>query len=307
MREDAGRPPIIATVRALFKGFKKDDVPGLAAEIAYHAIFAIPALILVVVLIAALVEQATSVDVVERLRTAVNDSAPQDTRDILNSLIDNAIANVSGGLASLGLVAAAAIAIWSGSNAVATMMKAFNRAYGIEEDRGYVRKKAVAIGLTLLLGGLINLAFVLLVFGQTIGTWLAEQLGFGSAFETFFAIARWPLGALLIMIVLAVLYYLGPNIEHSFRWISPGSVLATVLWVIATIGFTIYMRVSDPGSAYGSLGSLLVFLLFLYLTGIVLLVGAEFNAILERRYDPEARADIAQRRQEVEATETVET
>jgi membrane protein len=297
----------VATARALFKEFKKDDVPGLAAEVAYHAIFAIPALILVVVLIAALVEQATTVDVVERLRTAVNDSAPQDTHDILNSLIDNAIANVSGGLASLGLIAAAAIAIWSGSNAVATMMKAFNRAYGIEEDRGFVRKKAVAIGLTLLLGGLINLAFLLLVFGQSIGTWLAERLGFGSAFETFFAIARWPLGVLLIMIVLAVLYYLGPNIEHSFRWISPGSILATVIWVLATIAFSIYMQVSDPGSAYGSLGSLLVFLLFLYITGIVLLVGAEFNAILERRYDPEARADIAQKQQEGEALEAFET
>jgi len=95
-----------------------------------------------------------------------------------------------------------------------------------------------------------------------------------------------------------VLYYLGPNIEHSFRWISPGSVLATILWALATVAFSVYMQVSDPGSAYGSLGSLIVFLLFLYITGVVLLIGTELNALLERRYDPEAREDLARKDKE---------
>jgi membrane protein len=93
--------------------------------------------------------------------------------------------------------------------------------------------------------------------------------------------------------VLAILYYAGPNIEQSFRWVSPGSVLATILWLVATAGFGLYLNVSNPGSAYGAVGSVLVLLFFLYVTGIIFLLGAELNAVLGKRYDPETVQDLA--------------
>src|SRR5690606_33626413 len=291
-RPSEEKTPLMTVLKRFGKEFADDDIPGLAAEVAYHAVFAIPAIMILLVLIGAIFEQTTDVAVADRLRELVDERAPADTKQILSDLIDNAIAQTSGGLASIGALSAAVIALWSGSNATATLMKAFNRAYDIDEDRPFIKKKAVAIGLTALLGLMINLAFVLFVFGGKIGQWVADRFGLGNAFELAVNIGRWPLGVLFLMLMLAVLYYLGPNVEQSFRWISPGSVAATVLWIGLVLGFSIYLQFSNPGSAYGTLSSILVFLFFLYLTAIVLLIGAELNAVMEKRYDPATVKDI---------------
>jgi membrane protein len=145
----------------------------------------------------------------------------------------------------------------------------------------------------LLLALFINLAFILLVFGRRIGQWIADQVGLGSAFNVFWNILRWPLAIAAIMVILAVLYYAGPDIEQSFRWISPGSVVATILWLIATAVVGIYVSFFKPGSAYGVVGSVLVLLFFLYVTGIIFVLGAELNALLGKRYDPETVRDLA--------------
>lgn len=287
------RPPVTAIGKKVGKEFLDDDVPGLAAEIAYHLLFSIPAIVMLLIFLAALINDVSGVDVVSRLKEMVEDYAPADTQEILISLIDNAIAQMSGGLASFGVLITAALAIWSGSNGVAAIMKAFNRAYDQDEDRPFVKKKLTAIGLTLLLGLFVNLAFVLLVFGTRIAEWIADNAGLGRAFELAVAIGRWPVGFLLIAIMLAVLYYLGPNVEQSFRWLSPGSIVATALWIALIFGFSLYLRFADPGGAYGSLSSILVFIFFLYVSAIVLLIGAEVNAALERRFDPVTLEDIA--------------
>jgi membrane protein len=108
-----------------------------------------------------------------------------------------------------------------------------------------------------------------------------------------------------IMFVLAVLYYLGPNVEQSFQWISPGSVVATLLWVAIVFGFNIYLNFADPGSAYGAVGSVVVLLFFLYLSGIAFVIGAEVNAVLGRRYDPETVEDLATHPDKIEDDEDI--
>jgi membrane protein len=281
--------------KELIEDFKKDRVTTLAAAFAYHTVFAIPALLILTLSLAALLESVTSVRVTENLREMIQDRAPADTKELLNSIVDNAIAQVSGGGASLGVLLTALLALWSGSNAVNALVESFNLAYGVEEGRPFVRKKLLVLGLTLLLALMINLSFVLLVYGERIGSWIADKAGLGSAFDVTWNIARWPLAIVAISFILAVLYYAGPNIEQSFRWISPGSVLATVLWLVATAGFGLYLRFSNPGSAYGVLGSVLVLLFYLYVTGIIFLIGAELNALLGRRYDPETVEDLATR------------
>ncbi len=294
MTPEQQQPPSkVAIGKQLGKEFSEDDVTGLAAEVAYHLIFAIPPIIVLLVLIAALLENFTSIEVVNQLTELVDERAPADTQDILNNLITDAVDQISGGFAIVGIVTTLGIALWSGSNGLAVMMKAFNRAYDADEDRPYVKKRLTAIGLTVLMGVLVNLAIVLLVFGQRIGSWIAEQAGLGSAFELTVAIARWPLGLLFLIGMLAVLYYLAPNVEQSFRWISPGSILAVLLWVAAIFGFSTYLRFGSPGSAYGVMGSLLVFLFFLYISAIILLVGAELNAIVDRQYGSASQADLA--------------
>jgi len=295
--------PITELGKRTAKEFMDDEVPELAAGVAYHAIFAIPPMIIFIVTLAALVDQITSVGVADRLRDLVAERAPADTQELLTGLVDSAIADVSGGVASIGIAISALLALWSGSNGVSTIIRAFNRAYDVNEDRPFVKKKLVSIGLTVLMGVLIILAFTLFVFGGQIGTWVAEQVGLGSAFEVTWNILRWPLAILFIMFMLAVLYYLGPNIEQSFHWISPGSVVATLLWIAIVFGFKFYVSVADPGSAYGAVGGIVVLLFFLYLSSIAFLVGAEVNAVLQRRYDEETIRDLAENPEKAENTD----
>jgi len=286
--------PIKELGKRTFKEFKDDEVTEMAAGVAYHAIFAIPPMIVFLVTLAALVSQVTSVDIAGRLLDVINRSAPGDTRELLTGLVESAIQNVSGGAASFGVITAAAVALWSGSNGISTIIRAFNRAYDVEEDRSFIKKKLISIGLTVLVGVLVILAFTLFIFGQQIGNWGAEQLGLGSAFEFVWNILRWPLAGAFIVFLLAVLYYLGPNVEQSFHWISPGSIVATVLWIAIVLGLKVYLAFSNPGSAYGALGGVVVLLFFLYLTAIAFLVGAEVNAVLQRRYDEKTVEDLAQ-------------
>ena len=151
----------------------------------------------------------------------------------------------------------------------------------------------LAFLLSLLLALFVNVAFVLLVFGRRIGEWIADMAGLGTAFDVTWNMLRWPISIAAIAVILAVLYYAGPDVEQSFRWISPGSIFATVLWLIATALVGIYLTFSNPGSAYGVVGSVLVLLFFLYVTGLVFLLGAELNALLGKRYDPETVRDLA--------------
>lgn len=265
--------------------FRADDLLGLAAEVAYHLIFAIPPLLILTMTGAAALNRFTSVPVEEELRTLVNERAPASLQEVFDTVITNAVSQASGGVLSVGLLTTTVVALWSGSNGIAAIMKAYNRAYDVEEDRPYVRKRVVAVGLTVLLVVLMNAAVALLVFGETIGTWVANGLGMGSQFRTLWEAGRWPVAIALFMFLLAVLYYLAPAIEQSFRWISPGSVSATILWIAALFGFRYYLSLVSPGSTYGAFSSLIVVLFFLYITSVVLLIGAELNAILQKRYD----------------------
>jgi len=261
--------------------YKLDKVTSLAAAFAYHTVFAIPALIILTMTIAALVDNLTSIQISARLRDLIDQRAPAELHDLLRSILDNAVAKTGGGQASIGLAVTAAIALWSGSNAISALIEAFNRAYGVDESRKTVRLKALILGLTLLLALFINLAFVLLVFGQKIGSWIADKVGLGSAFNVAWNLLRWPAAIAAIGLILAILYYAGPNVAQRYRWISPGTVLATILWLIATAGFSLFLSFSNPGSAYGALGSVLVLLFFLYVTGIIFILGAELNALVE--------------------------
>jgi membrane protein len=301
--QELRRLPKRKVAKETLNDIKGDDVPGLAAEIAYHFIFAIPPMIIFLVMLAAVMNRFTGVPVAERLRDVIDQSAPGDTKALLNSLVDNAVAQVSGGLASFGVLLAALVALWSGSNGVAALIKAFNRAYDVDETRSWFKKKGIAVGLTALLGLLINAAFVLFVFGGQIGDWVARKVGLSSAFTMAWDLGRWPLGLLFVVVLLALLYYLGPNVEQTFRWISPGSLVATVLWVLIALGFKLYLTVSNPGSAYGALGSVVVLLYFLFLTGIAFVIGAEVNALIGRRYDPETVKDLAENPQKAETAQ----
>lgn len=282
LRNDLSRMPAKELGQRIFRKVGKDDVPTLSAAFAYHWLFSLPPLLILIVLIAALLNTLTSVPIVENLRDLIANHAPADSRLMLRKLVDNAVAQVDGGLASLGAILTVVLALWSASNAVGILITGFNRAYDVGEERPFVRKKAVTLGLTLLLVLFVNLAFALLVFGHQIGSWLAGWIGLGTAFDLAWDIMRWPAAILGIMLMLAVLYWAGPNVRQPFRWVTVGSLVATLLWLIIVAGFGIYINISNPGSAYGVVGSVIVLLFFLNITGLVFFLGAEINAVLFR-------------------------
>jgi membrane protein len=291
------RLPQLAKV--LFTKVQEDDLTGLGAEIAYSAVFAIPAFLLFLVTLAAVVNQFTGVPLTETLLALIDQHAPIETRPLLTELVQGVIGRVNGLAVSIGAFVTIILALWSGAGGMTAIIKAFNRAYDVKETRPFVRQKLTAIGLTVLSAALVVAAFVLFVFGGSIGAWVANLFGLGSVFTLVWNLLRWPLAIIFIAFMLAVVYYLGPNIQQSFRWISPGSVVATILWLAAVLLFKFYLVISNPGSAYGAAGSVLVLLFFLYVSGIIVVLGAELNAVLEKHVDPKTVTDLAQHPQKV--------
>ncbi len=290
-------------VGTLFKKIQEDDITGLGAEIAYNAIFAIPAFLLFLVTLAAVVNQFTGVPINDSLLAIINQRAPADLRPLLNELVQGVIGRVSGLAVSIGAITTIVLALWSGASGMDTIIKAFNRAYDVKETRPFIRQKLTSIGLTILSAVLVVAAFVLFVFGGNIGSWVANLFGLSSAFTLIWNLLRWPLAIIFIAFLLAVVYYLGPNIQQSFRWISPGSVVATILWIAIVLGFKFYLLISDPGSAYGAAGSVLVLLVFLYLSGMIVVLGAEINAVLAAHVDRKTITDRARHPEKVESPE----
>lgn len=297
--------PVRRLARTTIARARHNDLPGAAAEVAYHALFAIPAVIVVLTALAALINRFTSVPVVEALRDVIYQSAPSEVRVTLLTFVENGVNQVDSGIASFSVLSALPIALWAGSNGVRALMKAFNRAYTVEETRSFARQRGIALGLTLLLSTIVTGAFVLWIFGGQLGQWVAGQAGQGPAFTLAWDLLRWPLAVILVMFLLTVLYYLGPNVEQSFWWLSPGSVIAAGLWFLVLFGFKLYLYLFSPGGAYGSFSSVIFLLALLFLTAAVFILGVEINAVCARRFDPTTIRDLARNPDKVDRLEHV--
>lgn len=277
------RRGLITLLRSIFKDIGDNDLPGLAQQVAYNLLFSLPALVLLIIMVAAAAEQFFDVPVSEELRELIDEYAPETAQDLLHELVDGAIAQVSGSSAGVGIAIGALIALYAASNATGVLLKGFDRVYNVTDKRNFAIGKLVAFGITFALGVVLNLAIVLFAFGEQIGSWLADALG-SQTFESVWGWSRQPLAALFLVLVLTLLYWLGPNLRLPLRRALPGAFAATVLFGILTVGFSIYLRFANPGSAYGALGSMLIFLLFLYFSGLIMLVGAQINSTLQQFY-----------------------
>lgn len=272
--------------KELARQFQHDQVTGLAQRVAYNLIFAIPPLLVLIVALAGLLNNVFSVPVVERLRSAITTHAPGSVQQVLTQLVDHAVSQAGTGAISFGLAISVLLALYGAGGGIGALIVAFNRTYEIEESRSVVRRYALQLGLTLLVGLGMVLAFVALVFGRRIGDWIAGLVGLGNLFSTLWNIFLWPAAIILVVLLLALLYYSAPYVRQSFRWVWPGALAAAVLWLAAIFGFRLYLAVGSPGSAYGALGSVIVFLFFLYITSMIFIVGVEVNAVLQEHYDP---------------------
>lgn len=283
--------PIWAIVKQTVKEFREDDLPGLAAQVAYHLLFSVVPLLIFVTALSATISQAVGIDdavndildwLFERLPPATVNAVAEPLRDVLST--------EAGSFLSLGAV----LALVSARNAMGSLMKALNVAFDVKETRPWWKQQLIAVGLTVALGLGIIASSAFFLLGAQIGAALTGPLGLGGAWGTVWNLARWPLIFVLLASALAFLYWAGPNVAAGFKWLSPGSVLAVVLWGLVTLGLNTYFRYfGGYAAAYGVLGGVLAFVFWLYVMSMVILFGGELNAVVARRYDPATQADVA--------------
>jgi membrane protein len=213
----------------------------------------------------------------EVLRT-LRPFAPAEVLAFLEAQLRRLSEADSGGILTIGVLGA----IWSSSAAAVAIIGSLNRAYDIEEGRPWWRVRLTAIGLTLALAFLILVSFSLIIAGPTVAEYLASSLGFGPVFEWAWKILQWPLIFFLASTALGLVYYFAPDAEQDWVWITPGALVGTVLWVLVSLGFKFYVAsFGSYNATYGAMGAVIVLLLWFYLSGLAILLGAELNAEIE--------------------------
>lgn len=274
--------------KAALKEYGKDDIAGLAAEMAYWVIFSLFPFLIFLASLAGIIERFTSYDLLTKVTNSLYGVLAPSTRETLQGALDQVL-SPTGGALSFGALISAVLALNSASSATETTMKAFNRAYGVEETRNFLIKKATALGLTLVMVLLIMTGTVLLAVGGS----LINMLHLGS-FAAYALGAVRIIGALAaISLALGILYWLAPNIKQQFQWLTPGSLIATLALALFVGGFTLYVRFAAGSfnKTYGTLAGLVLFLFFLRLASTIILLGAEFNSEAALRYDSKAIRD----------------
>jgi membrane protein len=265
-------------LKATVQEFQRDDALGIAAQLAYYLILALFPFILVLV---SLLGTFGSEELASEVLGYFQQVMPDQAYEIIKDFTDNIISGKAEapGLFTFGIL----FTLWAASGAFAALINALNRAYDVQETRPFWKVRSIAILMTLGLSVLILIGVLLLVLGPQIGEAIANVFGLERTFLVVWEVARWPVALFFMMFTVALLYYFAPDVDQPFRWITPGGLIGVVLWVLASVGFNFY--VSNFGSynkTYGSIGAVIVLLLYLYISSLTILFGATLNATLVR-------------------------
>lgn len=276
---DLTKPSLLYVLRKTAREFSRDECTDLAAALTYYAVLSIfPALVVMVSLLGVFGQGKRTTDTVLQI---VHDLGPQSAVDTLRGPVQQLVESPSAGLALvLGLLGA----LWSASGYVGAFGRAMNRIYEIKEGRPIWKLRPLQLMLTL--AGLIMaaaVAFMLAISGP-VAKAVGDAIGAGDIALTVWSIARWPVILVLVIVAVAILYYTTPNVKQpKFRWISVGAALAIITWIVASVLFGLYVaHFSSYNKTYGTLAGVIVFLLWVWLTNVALLFGAELDAELER-------------------------
>ena len=256
------------------KDFSNDDMTTYASALAYRAIFSLFPFLLFLIAMLGMLDLS---EFFTWLREQVSIVLPPDALELVNPVIDQ-MQNQESGLLSMGIV----LALWSASIGVRSLMNAMNKAYDVEEGRPTWKLMLLAVVYTIGLALILLAVAGLMIVGPQVMEWLAGQVGLKEIVVTLWAWLRWPVVVVLMMLVVAVLYYVTPDVEQKFRFITPGSVVAVIVWIAASVAFGIYVKnFGNYDATYGSIGAVIVLLLYFYISAAVLLFGAEMNAVIE--------------------------
>lgn len=270
---------VVDLARSVWLQMRKDEVTDRAASLSYYFLFALfPTLLF----LAALLGLAPVPGLMDALLTDAARVLPADAASLLRRTLSEVLEGASGKLVSIGALAA----LWAASSGTASIMTALNVAYHVVDERSGWRRRLIAIVLTLALSVFTVLGLLLLVFGERIGEALAVKIGFGPLFGLVWNVLRSPVAAILVLMAITLVYAVAPARPRRWRWLSPGALFALVTWLGASLGLRTYVAYfGNYNATYGSIGGVILLMLWLYLTGLALLIGAEIDAAVERAID----------------------
>ncbi|MBF6168525.1 YihY/virulence factor BrkB family protein [Streptomyces gardneri] len=274
---ELSKPSLLAVVKRAASEFQRDNLTDLAAALTYYAVLAIvPGLIVLVSLLGLLGPNAAD----ELVRQA-QQIVPGSSADFVHTLITQAQANKQG--AGLGAILGLAVALWSASGYVAAFMRASNVVYGIGEGRPIWKTTPIRLGVTIVAVILLVISTAIVVASGPVAQQIGDFLGVGNTAVTIWNIVKWPVLFVLLSVLLAILFWASPNARQGgVKWISPGGVVAVLIWLIVSVLFAVYIaNFSSYDKTYGSLAGVVIFLVWLWLSNIALLLGAEINAELD--------------------------
>jgi len=252
-----------------------DNCLGLAAQLAYYFFLALFPALLFLVALASFFSYASLMDTVTAALARV---APYEALKLIQDQVIKISQDKNGGLLTIGMIGT----IWSTSSGVNAIIDTLNTAYDIQEGRPWWKVKAIALGLTVALAVFIVVSFALVLVGPTLAEKVAVWMHLGPVFEWTWKILQWPVIFALVALAIAMIYYVAPDAEQDWIYITPGSVLATTLWVLISLAFKFYVaHFGSYNATYGTIGGIIVLLTWFYVSSLAILVGAELNAEIE--------------------------
>jgi len=264
--------------------FWEDEVLDRAAALAYYFLFALFPSLLFLTALVGLFPGA----LMDTFMTYISQVVPSDAASMIEKTLEQIIAGAGSGVLSFGF----ALALWSASSGMASVMSALNIAYGVEDPRPWWKRRFVAIVLTVGYSLFVILALAFMVFGPHLGSAAVARFGLGQLYATVWSLASIPLALLFALVGVALVYYFAPAVEQEWRWLTPGSTFTLVTWLAMSFALRQYVgRFSNYNATYGSIGGVILLLLWLYLSSVVLLVGAEINSEIEHAAAERGAAD----------------
>jgi membrane protein len=286
-----GLTPLKLTQVAI-KKIGEDELSTRSAALSYYFVLALfPMLLFLVSLIGVFAGPGSQLR--NSIISGLGRLAPGSASDLVHSVVNQTFKSSSGLKLAMGLLGA----LWAASGGMGAVVVSLNVVYRVKETRAWWKQKLTIIGLTLALAALIVIALVLVLYGGKIGQLLATQIGLGDVFRIAWKVLQWPLSFAAMFLSFSVIYYFGPDLkERKWYWVTPGAVAGVALWLVASLGFRLYLQFFNSYSAtYGSVGAVIILMLWLYLTGFAVLIGGELNWVIENE-DKEAAAFEAKKR-----------
>ncbi|MGH2616348.1 MAG: YihY/virulence factor BrkB family protein [Thermomicrobiales bacterium] len=268
-------------LRDLTRTLRETNLTGLAAQVSYSLIFSMPSILLVVALVAHDIDRRTGFAISDEVRTLVVATLPPDVQPVVTALIDDAMLRAREGPSTISAIIAILVALFAAGNGLGELATAFDRAAQIDDPRPGWQKRFIFTASAVLIAMVLILAFTLFVWGGDLVFILSTRLGLPGDWSAGWLTLQGPVILLLVFLGTTLLYMTSSG-RYCFRQTAPGAAVATLLWLLIVKGFQFYLQIANPGTAYGAASSVLVFLVFLYLTSLGLIIGAMCAAVIVR-------------------------